>query len=84
THQSADHIRNLRRQAEILKTEILERAQIILTQENDPNKALEFLANNLTNKLLHGPTMELRKAIRENDQHTIDILKSLINPTKTN
>jgi hypothetical protein len=34
--------------------------------------------------LLHGPTMELRKAIRENDQPTIDLLKSLIKPNKTN
>jgi glutamyl-tRNA reductase len=84
THQSADHIRNLRQQAEMLKAEMLERAQSILLQENDPGKALEFLANNLTNKLIHGPTMELRKAIRENDQPTIDLLKSLIKPNKTN
>ncbi len=29
---------------------------------NDPEKALRFLANTLTNKLIHTPTSELRRA----------------------
>ena len=43
-------------------------------------KALQKLANSLTNKMLHGPTIEMRKALKSDDQETIRFLQSLISP----
>ena len=78
THQSADHIRQLRSNAEIIKQQCIDKALVQLGQDNDAEKALLTLANTLTNKMLHAPTMEMRKAIKSDDQAKIQFLKSLI------
>jgi glutamyl-tRNA reductase len=78
THQSADHIRQLRNQAETIKQQCIEKAMLQFEQDNDAKKALLTLANSLTNKMLHAPTLEMRKAINNDDQGTIQFLKSLI------
>ncbi len=78
THRSADEIRQLRQNAESLKQECLKKAQTMLDSKEDPVKVMQTLAANLTNKLLHGPTIEMRKALKEDDQHLIQLLHSLI------
>jgi glutamyl-tRNA reductase len=78
THQSADEIRLLRNRGEGIKQECLKRAQQMLQLEDDPVKVLESLASNLTNKLMHGPTMQMRKALKEDDAELIQLLHSLI------
>jgi len=79
THKSADEIRLLRQKAELIKQDCLKKAHSMLEGEEDLGKVLETLASNLTNKLLHGPTIEMRRALKENDQPLIDLLHSLIN-----
>lgn len=78
THQSADEIRQLRQNAEVIKQQCIERAMAQFDQDHDTEKALNTLANILTNKMLHGPTIEMRKALKTDDQDTIRFLKSLI------
>ncbi|MCH8105268.1 MAG: glutamyl-tRNA reductase [Proteobacteria bacterium] len=78
THQSADHIRQLRDSAEVIKQQCIARAMAQFDQDHDTEKALNTLANSLTNKMLHGPTIEMRKALKSGDQDTIRLLKSLI------
>ncbi|MCP3687242.1 MAG: glutamyl-tRNA reductase [Gammaproteobacteria bacterium] len=78
THQSADEIRQLRQKAEIVKQQCIDKALIQFRQDQDIDKALERLANSLTNKMLHGPTIELRRALKDNDKETIRFLQSLI------
>jgi glutamyl-tRNA reductase len=78
THQSADHIRQLRRHAEAIKQQCIEKAMLEFAQDNDAEKALLTLANTLTNKILHAPTIAMRKAIKTDDQVTIQFLKSLM------
>lgn len=78
THQSADEIRQLRLSAETIKQQCVERAMAQFEQDQDAEKALNSLANILTNKMLHGPTIEMRKALESDDQDTIRFLKSLI------
>lgn len=80
THQSADHIRELRQKAEIIKQQCLEKTLAQFRQDNDADKAMERLANMLTNKMLHGPTIEMRRALKEQDEDTIRFLQSLISP----
>jgi len=78
THQSADEIRLLRQKAEIIKQQCIEKTLMQYKEGQDIDKALEKLANLLTNKMLHGPTVELRRALKDNDKDTIRFLQSLI------
>lgn len=78
THQSADEIRLLRNNAEQLKLECLKKAVSMLENKEDPERVMQTLASNLTNKLMHGPTVEMRKALKQEDDSTIQFLHSLI------
>ncbi|MFG1497266.1 glutamyl-tRNA reductase [Saccharospirillum sp. HFRX-1] len=60
--QAADVIRQLRSKTEAMKSSELEKARRALAQGGDPEQVLEQLARGLTNKLLHAPTVALRKA----------------------
>ena len=81
THQSADHIRQLRDSAELIKQQAMEKARSRLKQQQDTEEVIERLANDLINKLLHKPTLEMRKALENDDEERIRLLKSLINPS---
>ena len=78
THQSADHIRQLRDSAELIKQQAIVKALAQLKQNPDPEQALQRLANEITNKLMHKPTIEMRKALQSEDEERIQLLKSLI------
>jgi glutamyl-tRNA reductase len=78
THQSADEIRLLRTRSERIRQECLKKAQQMLEQKEDPAKVLEILASNLTNKLMHGPTVQMRKALKEENAELIQLLHSLV------
>ena len=80
THQSADHIRQLRDGAELIRQQAVEKALAQLAQAADPEQAIQRLANEITNKLMHKPTIEMRKALQEGDEDRIQLLKSLLTP----
>jgi len=80
THQSADEIRQLRDNADLIKQQCMNRVLAQFEKDHDAEKALQRLANSLTNKMLHGPTIEMRKALESEDQVTIRFLHSLISP----
>jgi glutamyl-tRNA reductase len=50
----------------------------MLANDEDPLKVMETLSATLTNKLMHGPTVEMRKALKQDDHKTIDLLHSLL------
>lgn len=79
THQSSDHIRQLRDSVELIKQQAVDKALSQLSQV-DAATALNRLANDLTNKLLHKPTIEMRKALESGDEERIRLLKKLISP----
>ena len=58
---------DMRRDAETHRDAVLARAQQMLANGRDPQQALEFLANTLTNKLLHAPSASLRDAALRGD-----------------
>ena len=80
THQSADHIRQMRDSADLIKQQAIEKALLQLKQASDPEEAIQRLANEITNKLMPRPTLELRKALQNEDEERIELLKSLITP----
>jgi len=66
--EAADTIRSLRQHADALKNIELEKARRALQQGADAQLVLEQLARGLTNKLLHAPTVALRKAHGDGDK----------------
>jgi glutamyl-tRNA reductase len=57
----------LRRAAESQRDAVLEKARQLLASGRTPEQALEFLAQTLTNKLLHAPSANLRAAAQRGD-----------------
>ncbi|MGN6518816.1 MAG: glutamyl-tRNA reductase [Dokdonella sp.] len=62
---------DLRRVAEANRDEALAKAQALLARGRTPEEALAFLANTLTNKLLHAPSANLRAAALRGDDELL-------------
>ena len=58
-------IRALREHAASLRDQTLEQARQRLTQGEPPEQVLRFLADTLSNRLMHAPTAQLRQAAHE-------------------
>ena len=58
---------DLRQHAELYRDEVLDKARAMLARGKSPDEALAFLANTLTNKLLHHPSARLREAALSGD-----------------
>jgi glutamyl-tRNA reductase len=58
---------DLRLHAEVYRDEVLEKARSMIARGKSPDEALAFLANTLTNKLLHHPSARLREAALSGD-----------------
>jgi glutamyl-tRNA reductase len=61
----------MRRDAETKRDVVLARARALLANGRDPEDALQFLANTLTNKLLHAPSANLRAAAQRGDDELL-------------
>jgi glutamyl-tRNA reductase len=55
-------IRALRQQAEAIRQQTMEQARRMLAGGKSTDEVIEYLANTLTNRLLHAPTQALRQA----------------------
>jgi glutamyl-tRNA reductase len=55
-------IRALRQQAEGIRQQTVEQARRMVAAGKSPDEVIEYLANTLTNRLLHAPTQALRQA----------------------
>ena len=62
---AAQTIRALRGRAEAQRDEVLERAMRRLASGESPEQAMRYLAETLTNRLLHAPSARLRQADRD-------------------
>jgi glutamyl-tRNA reductase len=71
---------DLRRVAETNRDEILAKAQALLARGKSPDEALAFLANTLTNKLLHAPSANLRAAALRGDAELLRAAERLFDP----
>ncbi len=60
-------VRAIRQAAEHERDSLLARAKHMLEVGKDPNEVLAFLANTLTNKILHSPSANLRHAALRGD-----------------
>lgn len=64
---ATDAIREIRARAKLVQLAELEKAERALEAGNDPKKVAQQLAHNLTNKLMHGPTVALKSAHEQGD-----------------
>ncbi|MEM9623427.1 MAG: glutamyl-tRNA reductase [Pseudomonadota bacterium] len=70
-------LREFRHQAQNIQAEELRKAMKDLERGGDPEAVLRRFGNNLTNKLIHTPTVALREASADGRTEVLDALKSL-------
>jgi glutamyl-tRNA reductase len=67
-HDAAPAIRIMREQAEAIRQQTLDQARRMLLAGKPNEDVMQYLANTLMNRLLHGPTQALRHAAELADQ----------------
>ena len=77
TRDSADSIRTLRAQAEAVRDGVHTQALRRLERGEAPAEVLRFLANTLTNKLIHAPSTELRQASGEGREDIVALIQQI-------
>ncbi len=77
-HDAGPAIRELRRQAEGIRLQTVEQARRLLAAGKSTDEVIEFLANTLTNRLLHTPTQALRQASEHADAALAQALTRLL------
>lgn len=84
TEQHSSLILDYRTQAESTRDEVLEKAKRQLQNGTNTDEVLNFLANTLTNKLIHTPTTQIREAAANQRLDLIQAAQQLLNikPTK--
>jgi len=76
---AVDTIREYRKKAEQSRDDILIKAQRQLEQGKSPEDVMLFLANTLTNKLLHDPSASLRDAASQGRMELIRAAQEIFN-----
>ena len=71
-------IRALRQQADGIRQQTLEQARRMLNSGKSTDEVLEYLANTLTNRLLHAPTQALRQASESAEAVVAEALTRII------
>jgi glutamyl-tRNA reductase len=66
-HDAAPAIRSLRQQADAIRLQTVEQARRMAAAGKSTEEIIEYLANTLTNRLLHTPTQALRQAAESAD-----------------
>ena len=74
---AVDVIRDIRHHAETLSQDILQKALKQLEQNKSPEEAMAWLSRTLTNKFLHQPSIQLRRAGQDNREDLMEYARSL-------
>lgn len=71
-------LRAYRDKAELLKNREIEKALRQLKAGGDPQQVVNSLANSLTNKLIHSPSVQLKTATVEDREEIVDLAQELL------
>lgn len=77
-HDAGPAIRALRQNADAIRLQTMEQARRMLAAGKSSDEVVEYLANTLTNRLLHSPTQALRQAAESTDPALAEILARLL------
>jgi len=80
--QAVPVIAALREQSELIRDEVNAQAQRRLARGESPGDAIEYATAALMKKLLHGPSVSLRKAGENSNEELIDAARALFNLDK--
>jgi glutamyl-tRNA reductase len=67
----------VRNRAEDIRNNVSEQARRMLESGRSPEEVMDFLSRTLTNKLLHLPSVGLRRAGEEGDQELLGAARKL-------
>ncbi|HCH31589.1 MAG TPA: glutamyl-tRNA reductase [Oceanospirillaceae bacterium] len=76
-------IRDYRQRMEALRDDELNRALVLLAKGEAPQAVLQRLARGLTNKMMHAPTVQLKKASAMGDDQSLELLQTMFELNKT-
>jgi glutamyl-tRNA reductase len=76
-------IRDYRQRMEAVRDDELERAMVLLSKGEDPQLVMQRLARGLTNKMMHAPTVQLKKASALGDDKSLALLQTMFDLNKT-
>ena len=77
TRDVAPLIRRLREDADRTRRHTLEQAQLMLAHGKSQEEVLNFLANTLTNRLIHAPSQRLRDAAETGDDEILEAIAQI-------
>ncbi|NGP54168.1 glutamyl-tRNA reductase [Thioalkalivibrio sp. XN8] len=77
TRDAAPTIRSVRSRAEEIRTAVNAQAVRMLESGRSPAEVMDFLSKTLTNKLMHLPSVSLRRAGEEGDQELLSAARRL-------
>jgi glutamyl-tRNA reductase len=77
TRGAAPTIRSVRNRAEDIRVGVSEQAQRMLEAGRSPEEVMDFLSRTLTNKLMHLPSVGLRRAGEEGDEELLTAARRL-------
>ncbi|MFU8820461.1 MAG: glutamyl-tRNA reductase [Gammaproteobacteria bacterium] len=77
TRDAAPTIRSVRSRAEEIRSAVSEQAQRMLDSGRSSEEVMDFLSKTLTNKLMHLPSIGLRRAAEEGDQELLTAARRL-------
>ncbi|MGB7738010.1 MAG: glutamyl-tRNA reductase [Steroidobacteraceae bacterium] len=77
TRDAAPLIRRLREEADRTRQRTLEQARVMLAHGKSQDEVLSFLANTLTNRLIHAPSQRLRDAAETGDGEIIETIADI-------
>jgi glutamyl-tRNA reductase len=77
-HDAGPAIRALRQQADAIRAQTVEQARRMLLSGKSADEVIDYLANTLTNRLLHSPTQALRQAWESADPELAQLLTRLL------
>ena len=78
SRDAVDTVKALRGHAEQLRDAELEKALKALARGETPEQVLAAMARGLTNKLIHNPSIELKRASAEGRQDVVKVARSLL------
>jgi glutamyl-tRNA reductase len=78
TQEAGPAIRALRQQADAIRVQTLEQARRMLAAGKPTDEVMDYLANTLTNRLLHAPTQALRNASEAAEAVVAEALNRII------
>ncbi|AOS95513.1 Glutamyl-tRNA reductase [Microbulbifer aggregans] len=76
--EAVDTIRSFRQRAQAIGDAELARALLQLDKGGDPRRLLEQLARSLTNKLIHAPTVSLKRVTAEGDAERLQLAREIV------